>query len=438
MEHGHAGERGARLKGWKQIAAHFDRDASTVRRWAADKGLPVHRVPGGGRSTVYAYRHDLDHWLKSHGEIEPGLPAAVPDGMEGSRRRRAPLALALAGCGLAGALALGLFVWNGGLPATEPARPFAGSPAGEKARGLYGEGVYLFEKRTPQSLPRAAALLEEAAEADPGSAEIWSALASTYNVMVEYRVIDAGEGYARSRAAAERAVALDPTLASAHSVLADLEFFWQRDRKAGLARFEQATLLNPRDAQTRHWYASALALSGEPSRALVEIGWARYLDPSSRSIMVSEAIALLSAGRIDAARDQLRHLVANEPNYANPYRFLSFASLAEDDYAGYLDALATRFALRDDAAGLRVIDQGRAGLARSGRDGMARAMLAAARSAGEGDGLEHYFVAHVHALAGECATALDLLAKVPTRHAFYSAIDPAFAPMRDGTALRCG
>ena len=53
-----------RLDSWKEIAAFFGRDARTVRRWETERELPVHRVPGGGRSSVFAYSNELADWLK--------------------------------------------------------------------------------------------------------------------------------------------------------------------------------------------------------------------------------------------------------------------------------------------------------------------------------------------------------------------------------------
>jgi len=52
-----------RLDSWKEIAAYLGRDLRTVRRWEKDKGLPVHRVPGGERQAVFAYRAEIDAWL---------------------------------------------------------------------------------------------------------------------------------------------------------------------------------------------------------------------------------------------------------------------------------------------------------------------------------------------------------------------------------------
>jgi TolB-like protein len=59
---------GKRLDSWKEIAAFFGRAERTVKRWETERGLPVHRVPGGGRSAVFAYSEELADWLKGRNE----------------------------------------------------------------------------------------------------------------------------------------------------------------------------------------------------------------------------------------------------------------------------------------------------------------------------------------------------------------------------------
>jgi tetratricopeptide (TPR) repeat protein len=61
------------LNGWKEIAAYVCRDRRTVERWEKQRGLPVRRVPGAGRATVYALISELDEWLASSrpDETEP-------------------------------------------------------------------------------------------------------------------------------------------------------------------------------------------------------------------------------------------------------------------------------------------------------------------------------------------------------------------------------
>src|SRR5271169_5844295 len=64
-----------RLDSWKEIAAFFGRDERTVKRWEKERGLPVHRVPGGGRGTVFAFSEELAGWLRSSSQ-----KAIVPAG----------------------------------------------------------------------------------------------------------------------------------------------------------------------------------------------------------------------------------------------------------------------------------------------------------------------------------------------------------------------
>jgi hypothetical protein len=54
-----------RLDSWKAIAAYLNRDERTVRRWERDSGLPVRRVPGGRGTSVFAYTHEIDDWLRN-------------------------------------------------------------------------------------------------------------------------------------------------------------------------------------------------------------------------------------------------------------------------------------------------------------------------------------------------------------------------------------
>jgi TolB-like protein/Flp pilus assembly protein TadD len=54
-----------RLDSWKSIADYLSRDVRTVIRWEKERGLPVHRVPGGKKQAVFAFTEKLDAWLLS-------------------------------------------------------------------------------------------------------------------------------------------------------------------------------------------------------------------------------------------------------------------------------------------------------------------------------------------------------------------------------------
>ena len=64
-----------RLDSWKAIATYLERDVRTVQRWERLQALPVHRIPGGPKAGVYAFRSELDIWL----DTENAGVAAAPD-----------------------------------------------------------------------------------------------------------------------------------------------------------------------------------------------------------------------------------------------------------------------------------------------------------------------------------------------------------------------
>ena len=72
MNHGSAGdpERTERtgetpLESWKEIGAYLQREATTLRRWERAEGLPIRRHSHNSRSSVYAYRSEIDAWRAS-------------------------------------------------------------------------------------------------------------------------------------------------------------------------------------------------------------------------------------------------------------------------------------------------------------------------------------------------------------------------------------
>jgi eukaryotic-like serine/threonine-protein kinase len=113
-----------RLQSWKEIAAYLRFGVRTLQRWEATEGLPVHRRSQDRRSTVFAFKRELDAWYESRRdslteEPESGPPTAPdssqPDAQNGTaaapgptpaRRRWPSLLLVFAAClaGFAGFL----------------------------------------------------------------------------------------------------------------------------------------------------------------------------------------------------------------------------------------------------------------------------------------------------------------------------------------------
>ena len=53
------------LSSWKEIAKYLKCGERTCRRWEQNYGLPIHRIDDNSKTTVFAYKDELDEWLQS-------------------------------------------------------------------------------------------------------------------------------------------------------------------------------------------------------------------------------------------------------------------------------------------------------------------------------------------------------------------------------------
>lgn len=390
---GNGAGRTGRLKSWKEIAAFFGADERTVKRWETKRGLPVRRIPGGAKGTVYAETADLEHWLK-------GAPAAPPTGA-GRRRRIWGAAAAAALLAVAGAAVLGL---RGGAPI-----PPAHHQPSQEVADLYFAGRYNFERRTPESLNRAVQLFGEAIRRDPGYAEAYAGLANCHLLLREYAGVPDSNAYPRARAAAQRALALDDGLADAHAALAFVFFYYDRNFAAGLEGFRRAIALDPASAGAHHWYATALYHSGEIPAALDQINIAQRLEPQSQSILADKALILFSAGRAGEAVALLREMEAADPDYLSPHTYLAGIHLAQGDYPAYLAEEQTAARLVGSADRQSVAAAAERGYAAGGAPAMFEAMLERQRALYAARREHAFTLAGTYALAGRRADAMAML-----------------------------
>lgn len=77
-----------RINGWKSIARHLGKSERTIQLWEAERGLPVHRIPGLKGWTVYAYREEIDAWMSGPRADEPSVSLAGPVALPQYEARR--------------------------------------------------------------------------------------------------------------------------------------------------------------------------------------------------------------------------------------------------------------------------------------------------------------------------------------------------------------
>jgi Tol biopolymer transport system component len=107
-----------RLDSWKEIAAYFRRDESTVRRWEK-AGLPIHRHIHKSKAAVFAYRAELEAWWKQDPAVRGNVEAPLPKVLPWFQRVRWPVA----GINIAALLFVVVaarLLWPGGRPSSAP------------------------------------------------------------------------------------------------------------------------------------------------------------------------------------------------------------------------------------------------------------------------------------------------------------------------------
>jgi tetratricopeptide (TPR) repeat protein len=114
---------------------------------------------------------------------------------------------------------------------------------------------------------------------NPGDALAWAGLADCYVTLGHDLGVSDPDLWSNARAAAERAIRLDPNSAEGYAALADYQSYWGRDWEAAEQAFRRANELNPSLAWNHYHYAWYLALFGRVEEAVAEHEKAKALDP---------------------------------------------------------------------------------------------------------------------------------------------------------------
>ncbi|WP_395022935.1 tetratricopeptide repeat protein [Dongia sp.] len=411
---------GRRLNGWKEIGAFFQKNERTVKRWE-QRGLPVHRLPGGANTAVFAFTGELEAWLKggrgtapAHEspleELQPSGAPAEPKMPQPPRAwYRRPAAAAAA---LAMVVALALAVGFGALgPIGDNGREATAArhqPSAEAAQ-LYLSGIYHWNTRTAEGLKQSRDEFSRAIALDPAYAAAHAGLGNAYNLLAQYGVMKPGEAYPQARAAAEKAIALDPGLADGYSALAFALFYGFKDLRRSETLFQQALALDPKSGRTFHWYALVMMHTGKFDEPLRAITRAQELDPQSHAVRANRGLILFYAGRTDEAIAVLNDLTQSAPGFLAPHYYLATIYLDQQRYDDYLRESLKAAEVEGNAALKAEIEAGAAGYRAGGAKGLFAAMLAVQKSELAAGRETAFNVARTAALLGDRDAALASL-----------------------------
>jgi len=193
-------------------------------------------------------------------------------------------------------------------------QPARGGTSDPEAYQAYLKGLYYFERRTPETLEKARDYFNQAIQKDPGYAMAYVGLANYYVAAPDYSPIPESEAAPKAKAAAQKALEIDPSSADAHASLAGS--LWSLfDFSAADAEFQRALELNPNLASAHHWYGLFLSWEGRNPEAITHLRRAVELDPLNLQYQCNLGQVLANAGQLDAALEQLKKALEMDPNF---------------------------------------------------------------------------------------------------------------------------
>jgi TolB-like protein/Tfp pilus assembly protein PilF len=292
----------------------------------------------------------------------------------------------------------------------------------------YLRGRYAWNKRTPDGLQESIRYFEEAIRRDPTYADAYSGMADAYISLFDYEILKPEEANPRARAAAMRAIALDSTLAEAHTSLAHVLLHeWKWDESE--AEFRRALELDPEQAATYHWYALALTSVGKLDQAVAMMQRAERLDPLSARMSADMGMAYYGARQYDRAIEQEKKTLRLEPGFATSYWIMGMAHEQKGELAEATAAYQQALKLRPGNPNYL------AALARSqalaGKTGEARGVLKGLLNSKEP--VSPFFIALVYTAMGDKDDAFLWLDKAVTERSGsvrYLKIEPRLDPLR--------
>ncbi len=212
------------------------------------------------------------------------------------------------------------------------------------AYDAYLLGRSYWAKRTPESLYTAIKHFERAVKLDPNYALAYSGLADAWGVLPWYVPGPFSEMYARAEENAERALALDDSLAEPNVSIALV--LGEHDKpEAALPYYRKAIAIDPNNATARQWYGLALCLLGRADDGLAEFERGVSLDPLSAVMRLDYGYGMLLARQYNTSIEQLKRTLELQPDFFNAAGELPWAYIGKVEHGAAAESFEKYLAL---------------------------------------------------------------------------------------------
>jgi DNA-binding winged helix-turn-helix (wHTH) protein/TolB-like protein/tetratricopeptide (TPR) repeat protein len=300
-----------------------------------------------------------------------------------------------------------------------------------KAYQLYVEGRYFWNKRTDEGMRRSIEYFQRATMEDQHYALAFAGLADSYTLLASYGVESAKQAYPNAKAAALKALDLDPSLAEAHTSLGMVSFYYEWNWPQAEDEFRRSIKLNPNYPLAHAWYALDLAAMGRQEESITQMRRAADLDDLSLSINTELGRVYYWNHQYDRSIAAYRKAIDLDPQFARAHTRLGITYAAQRHFA---DAIS-EFKQARSLSGPDPYLDGLLGFAQafSGNAGAARKLLEELTERSQHEYVPAFSMALICIGLGERDLAFEWLAKSYQDRSTYMVwikADPLFDSIR--------
>src|SRR5215831_1847625 len=311
----------------------------------------------------------------------------------------------------------------------EQARFEQARPVDPEVHTMYLKGRQHINMGVEKELREGIALFEQALARDPRNARSWAGLADAWTGLSDF-YLPPREAMPKAREAAEKALALDDSLAEAHASLGLVYTLYDWRWADAEKELRRAITLNPGYAPAHDWYGNLLAMLGRNDEWPKESRLATELDPLSPAVHNDLGWNMVLARRPAEAVAPLRKAIEIAPDFGLPRAILAIG-LAQTQHSA--EALAEAHKATEVDQSPLVIAAAAGALAIAGDHGGARQVLAQLDEISRTHYVCPYEVGVVHIWLGEKDEGIRLLEKgyeVRSACMPFTKIDPRLDPIR--------
>ena len=300
-----------------------------------------------------------------------------------------------------------------------------------EAYNLYLRGRFEWHKRTEAGMRNAVKYFGEATRRAPAYARAHAGLGDAYAVLGFYDYLSPGEAFPNAKAAALRALELDPTLGEAHATLGYVALYYEWDWPRAEQEFLRSIEMDPGYSTGRQWYANYLTAMGRFDEAVQEMRAAQDIDPLSLIANAALGWVLYYAGEYERAVQQLDQTLELNPNFELAHLWRGLALEELHNYPAAISSMERAVQL-SGGSGISTSLLART-YARTGEPTRARTTLARIEQRQGARYMPSFEIAKVHAALGENREAIRWLQRAANERSHSIAflmVDPQLRELR--------